>query len=173
MTNHNNDPLWQQASSFASEQVTATMRTKGLTGDEQHKKHTELRDAEYTRLMDVKRAEVKERVRKKSPEEIKAAQKAQKAADEVQRRIVITQQKAQQELETIRMNSAKLLFEIDQQLEETIPLVLAGLLPEAEETASVMERIKLEARQRAAITLNSREKQQAMDAIIAKAVADE
>jgi len=171
--NKNNDPLWQQASSFASQEITKIMRTKGLTGDEQYKKHVAIRAKEYERLMDIKRAEIKERMRKKSPEEIKAAQKAQEAADALQRRIAMTQQEAKQKLEAITQNAGKRLFEIDRELEQVIPLVLVGLMPEAEETALIQERSQLETRQRTAIRISSVAGQLATDAIIAKAVADE
>jgi len=168
--NRNNDQLWQQASTLASEQVTKIMRTKGLTGDEQHRLHTELRDAEYARLMDVKRAETRERMRKRTPEELEAAQKAQDAADELQRRIVIAQQEAKRELETIRMNSARQIKEIDDQMETVTPLVLAGLAYPDEELELIHKRQLLESRSRVAIALADRAKQQAVDESIAEAV---
>lgn len=164
--NKNNDPLWQQASSFASQKITEITRKKGMLPDEQHAKFVEFRETEYQRLFAIKKAEVAEARRVKTPEEVKSAKEAHAREDALQQRIRKAQREAVQELETIRMTAGTKMLELQKKHETLLPLILCGLADPEEEQVSLMETLQLEARTQTATALHDRVKQQAaMNAI--------
>jgi len=164
--NKNNDPLWQQASSFASRMTTEITRQKGMLPDEQHAKFVEFRETEYQRLVAIKKAKVAEARRVKTPEEVKSAKEAHAREDALQQRIRKAQREAIQGLETIRMTAGTKMLELRKKHETLLPLILCGLADPEDEQVLLMEILKFEARMQTATALHDRVKgQAAMNAI--------
>jgi len=152
--NKNNNPLWQQACTFASQKITEITRKKGMLPGEQHAKFVEFRETEYKRLVAIKKAEVAEARRVKTPEEVKSATEAHSREDALQQRIREAQREATQGLETIRMTAGTKMLELHTRHEEMLPLILCGLADPEEETALLAEIVQLEARTQTATALH-------------------
>jgi len=159
--NKNNNPLWQQAAGFASQKITEITRKKGMLPGEQHAKFIEFRETEYQRLVAIKRVEVAETRRVKTPEEVKSAKEAHSRENALQQRIRDAQREATQGLETIRMTAGTKMLELQKKHETLLPLILCGLADPEEETALLAEIVQLEARTQTATALHDRAKGQA------------